>query len=314
MAFNIEKFTSISGQPVTKRSLCKWGYLTTDSVATIQATGYFSDIKNQLQEGHIIEVQIVDSSDNVLETMEFQVASKTATVLVVLPKREGEVLAVGVITDVSTSSNIDIAFAGGDVALKKVYTILGGAVTTADATITVDNSSAIELGQITVAYSGSAAGDIDSLALNGELDEVGTSFNIATDGGSTVARELVVVLVGSADTTAYGDTVAYQLKIADVSGANTSELIPASIAARIIDVYTTISGDPGADVILSAYINTTAITDGAVTIASGSAAGTIDSATPTALNATTSADYLKIVSNGGATNIVSAEITLILRK
>lgn len=314
MAFNIEKFTSISGQPVSKRSLTKWGYITTDSVATIQATGYFSDIKNQLQEGHIIEAQIVDSSDNVLETMEFQVVCKTANVLVVLPKREGETLAVGVISDVSTSSNIDIAFGGGEVALKKVYTVLSGAITTADATITVDNSSAIEIGTITVAYSGSAAGDIDSLALNGEMDEVGTSFNIATDGGSTVAQELVVVLVGSADTLNYGDTFAYQLKIADISGANTSELIPAGLAGRIVGVYTTVSGDPGAEAILSAYIDTTAITGGTVTIANGSGAGTIDFATPTALNVMAATNYLKIVSDGGASNAVSAEITLIIRK
>lgn len=314
MAFDIEKFTSISGQAVASRTLTKWGYQTTDSVATVQATGYFANVKNQLREGHIIEVQHLDSNGDVTETIEYQVVSKTDNVLVVLPKRAGEVFAVGVLSDISTASNVDISFAGGNVALKKVYTVLGGAITVADATLTVDNSSATELGTITVAYSGSAAGDIDSLSLNGELDEVDGTFNVATDGGSTGTQEVVIILVGSADTSGYGDTSIIQASITDISGANSSALIPVGIAGKVVGIYTTVSGDPGADTVLTASVNASAITGGAVTIANGASAGDIDSATPTAANAVTAADYVKIVSDGAATNAVSAQVSFIIRK
>jgi hypothetical protein len=311
MAFNIDKFASISGQNVASRTLTKWGYQTTDTVATVQATGYFANVKNHLREGHIIEVQHLDSNGDVTETIEYQVVSKTDNVLVVLPKRAGEVFAVGYLADVSTASNVDIAFAGGNVALKKVITILGGAITTADATLTVDDSAGTEIGTITVAYSGSAAGDIDSLTVSGVLDN---EFNIATDGGSTVAQELVIVLVGSPDTVGYGDTMLIQTSISDVSGANSSVLIPVGVAGEITGIYTTISGDPGAETELTASIGTTAITGGVVTIANGSAAGAIDSATPTALNVVTAGDYIKIVSDGGASNAVSAQVTFVISK
>ena len=314
MAFNIEKFTSISGQPVVSRSLCKWGYQTTDAVSVVQATGYFGDVKTSLYEGNIIEVQHLDSDGNVVETIEYQVVSKTANVLVVLPKREGEVMAVGIIDDISTAGNIDITFPGGEVALKSVYSVLGGALTVANATLTVDNSSATELGTITVAYSGSAAGDIDSLALNGELAEVDNSFNVATDGGSTGTQEAVIVLIGAANTENYGDTMAFQTYITDVSGANSSALIPVGVAGQIVGIYSTISGDPGAETKLTASIGSTAITGGVITVANGASAGDIDSATPTALNVVAATDYIKIVSDGGASNAVVAQVTFVIRK
>lgn len=314
MAFDIEKFTSISGQSVQSRGLCKWGYITADAVSVVQATGYFDDIKNQLKEGHLIEVEHVDADGNAVETIEYQVVSKTANVLVVLPKRAGEVMAVGVIDDISTADNIDITFHGGNVALKKVYSVLDGALTLADATLTVDNSDEVSLGTITVAYDGSAAGDIDSLSLNGELAEVGSTFNVATDGGSTGEQECVIVLIGTADVANYGDTVLMQLSVADISGANVSALRPVGLSGQIVGCYSAVSGDPGAETTLTVAINAVSVTGGVITIANGAGAGEIDSATPTALNLVTAADYVKVTSNGGASNAVSAEVTLVIRK
>lgn len=315
MAFNIVKFTSISGQAVVSRSLGKWGYKTTDSVAVVQATGYFDDVKTQLYAGNIIETQHIDADGNAVETIEYQVVAKTSTVLVVLPKRAGEVFAVGIIDDISTAGNIDVAFHGGDVALKKVYSVLGGALTVGDATLTIDNSGATELGTITVAYSGSAAGDLDSVALtSGSSTYVDNSFNVATDGGSTGTKEAVVVFVGSISDTGSGDTVLYRASIANISGTNTSELVPAGLAGTVVGIYTTVSGDPGAETVLTASINAVAITTGAVTIANGAAAGEIDSAIPTAARTISTADYIKIASDGAAINAVSAEITFIVQK
>ena len=59
----------------------------------------------------------------------------------------------------------------------------------------------------------------------------------------------------------------------------------------------------GANNVLTASIGTVAVTGGVVTmLLASSAAGDIFSATPTALNKFSPTDYIKIVSDGGATN------------
>jgi hypothetical protein len=61
----------------------------------------------------------------------------------------------------------------------------------------------------------------------------------------------------------------------------------------------------GANNVLTASIGTTAVTGGVVTmLLAASAAGDIFSATPTAANSFSPTDYIKIVSDGGATNAV----------
>jgi hypothetical protein len=61
----------------------------------------------------------------------------------------------------------------------------------------------------------------------------------------------------------------------------------------------------GANNVLTASIGTTAVTGGVVTmLLAASAAGDIFSATPTAANTFSPTDYIKVVSDGGATNAV----------
>jgi hypothetical protein len=61
----------------------------------------------------------------------------------------------------------------------------------------------------------------------------------------------------------------------------------------------------GANNVLTASIGTVAVTGGVVTmLLASSAAGDIFSATPTALNSFSPTDYIKIVSDGGASNAV----------
>jgi hypothetical protein len=107
----------------------------------------------------------------------------------------GETLA-GYIDNISAVSTVyvPIPFAG---TISKVVTVLEASIASADSTITVKNAAAASMGTITVEYSGSAAGDIDTLLPSSNNTVTADSFiTIASDGGSTntAALRFVVVL------------------------------------------------------------------------------------------------------------------------
>lgn len=95
-----------------------------------------------------------------------------------------------VIADVSTAETVYVAIPySGNVA--KVTSVLEGAITTADATITVKDNAANSMGTLTIAQSGSAAGDIDTLTPASNQDVTDSDFiTIETDGGSSTAQKL----------------------------------------------------------------------------------------------------------------------------
>ena len=98
----------------------------------------------------------------------------------------------GVIDDISTASTIYIPmpYAG---TVKRITTVLGGAIATANAGITVKNSAAASMGSITVAFTGSAAGDTDNLdpASNNTVT-ANDYITVETDGASTNTVKLYV--------------------------------------------------------------------------------------------------------------------------
>ena len=84
--------------------------------------------------------------------------------------------------------------------LKRVVTCLEGALTSADATITIKKNGSTSLGTITVAYTSSAAGDVDTLEISpsasSHFSEAGGDFvEVETDGGSTGTQQLTGFLV-----------------------------------------------------------------------------------------------------------------------
>lgn len=100
-----------------------------------------------------------------------------------------------VIADVSTAETVYIPmpYAG---TVKKITTVLEGAISVANATVTAKNSAAASMGTITVAFTGSAAGDVDSLepASNNTVTD-NDYITVQTDGGSTGAQRLWVNVV-----------------------------------------------------------------------------------------------------------------------
>lgn len=101
----------------------------------------------------------------------------------------------GEIVDISSAaSSWIVAPVKGDIS--KIYTVLQGPITVADANVTFElGGTAITDAGITIAYDGSAAGDIGSstpTALNAV--NAGGAIEIITDGGSTDAAKVDVII------------------------------------------------------------------------------------------------------------------------
>lgn len=98
--------------------------------------------------------------------------------------------------------------------------------------------------------------------------------------------------------------------------ANSDIFIPVPFSGTVTGVKSIIDGVLGtADTTLTVKINTTAMTNGTITItASGSAAGDMDSCTPTALNVFSATDYLRVTSNTAGTGSVSAVLTFTIER
>ena len=78
--------------------------------------------------------------------------------------------------------------------------------------------------------------------------------------------------------------------------------------------YTALGGALGtADAVITFEIAGTLITSGAITITqSGSAAGDLDSSTPSGNNTVTAGQVLEVITNGGSSNTVDVNITFVL--
>lgn len=99
------------------------------------------------------------------------------------------------INDVSTADSIyvPVPYAGTVV---RVVTVLEGAITGANDTITVRNAAGASMGTITITQVGSAAGDIDTLTPVSNNTVTNNSFvRIDTDGASGSAQTLHVTIV-----------------------------------------------------------------------------------------------------------------------
>ena len=109
-----------------------------------------------------------------------------------------KVVLTGVIDDISTAGQIYIPIPdeySGEVV--EIRTALNGAIATADADITAKiGGVAMTNGVVTVAFSGSAAGDVDTARPSGaNAVAAGGAIEIETDGASTNAVKLFVTVV-----------------------------------------------------------------------------------------------------------------------
>ncbi len=190
-------------------------------------------------------------------------------------------------------------------------------------TFNIDGFKTIESGGAIGSGEGSVK-RIHHYATNDLLSEVDNSgyFNSATsylnkgdlifvsgdvDGTPATNCFMVTSATGAATVTTVGfDTVTqtyvnqYVIEGKHALTDGTYYVAVAPKAGTISKIYTVIDGTVATnDGICTYKINTTSITDGAVTIAtSGSAAGVVDSATPSAANTLAAGDYISVVVSG----------------
>ena len=100
------------------------------------------------------------------------------------------------LTDVSAASSVNIAVPD-DGKIIKIISVLGGAITTADsAVISKINGTTVTGGGFTVAFTSSAAGDIDTAeptAANSVKE--GDYLTITSDGGSSTTQPLDLTVI-----------------------------------------------------------------------------------------------------------------------
>lgn len=103
--------------------------------------------------------------------------------------------------------------------------------------------------------------------------------------------------------------------IDDISTAG-SFWVVSPYAGTIEKIYTVINSPITlADATLSFEIGGTPVTSGGITIAfTGSAAGDIDSSTPSANNAVTAGQAIELITDGGSTDPCKVEVTLLMKR
>jgi len=103
--------------------------------------------------------------------------------------------------------------------------------------------------------------------------------------------------------------------IVDISTAG-STFIVSPYAGTITKIYSVIDGAIAtADASLTFEIAGTPVTGGTITVAiTGSAAGSVDSATPSAANSVIAGQAIEIITDGASTNTVKATVSFIIQR
>jgi hypothetical protein len=104
-------------------------------------------------------------------------------------------------------------------------------------------------------------------------------------------------------------------EIADISTAS-STFVPVPDSGKIIKIITALQGAiSGGDAAISFEIGGTAVTGGGITVAnSGSAAGDVDTAEPTAANRVEEDGTIEMITDGGSTGTAKLLVTFVIRR
>ena len=103
--------------------------------------------------------------------------------------------------------------------------------------------------------------------------------------------------------------------IADISTAS-STFVPVPDGGKVIKIITALQGAIGtANAAITFEIGGTAITGGAITVTqSGSAAGDVDTATPTAANEVAEDGTIEMITDGASSNTIKLVVTFVIRR
>ena len=103
--------------------------------------------------------------------------------------------------------------------------------------------------------------------------------------------------------------------IADISTAS-STFVPVPDGGKVIKIITALQGAIGtANGAITFEIGGVAITGGAITVTqSGSAAGDIDTAEPTAANEVAEGGSIEMITDGASSNTIKLVVTFVIRR
>jgi hypothetical protein len=103
--------------------------------------------------------------------------------------------------------------------------------------------------------------------------------------------------------------------IADISTAS-STFVPVPDGGRVVKIITALQGAIGtANAAITFEIGGTAITGGGITVAySGSAAGDVDTAEPTAANEVAEDGTIEMITDGASSNTIKLVVTFVIRR
>ncbi len=146
--------------------------------------------------------------------------------------------------------------------------------------------------------------------INVQVVDSVTAVTAVTDFGTLTVITNAAGVVDTNDAVGAGK-IYLTVTMADVSTAESSWVV-APVACTFTNLWSVIDAAiTSADAEITTEIAGTAVTGGAITIAnSGSAAGTVDSTTPSALNTLTAGQALEIITNGGSSTTSIATFTV----
>lgn len=197
MAFNIKYFAKVGNQAGRGSAPQYYTYRTTDTAAQVAAYNYFLPVATMLELGDVITVQFVDDLESpgaIGGTVTLGVALKQTGMIMATQNGEGKYTLVARLADVSTASTAPVTsqVAG---TITKITGILGGTITTANATVACNiGGAAITDGTLTVTFAASTKGSTFTASPSAANTlTVGNVLNAVTDGGSTGTQPLYII-------------------------------------------------------------------------------------------------------------------------
>jgi hypothetical protein len=188
MAFDSSNLVNISGMAPGQAD---YVYVSdTDTRATVMGSGYFNNTDDD--QNLAVDDRVHVRGDQGFYTLRVDTVSSG---VVTTESADGAVWLTAELTDVSTASSTWLA-APFDGVIGRVKTILHGAISGADADVGLEiGGTDVTGGQVTIANSGSAAGDVDeSVATAANTVTEGQAVEVDTDGASTGAVSVTVMV------------------------------------------------------------------------------------------------------------------------
>ena len=145
----------------------------------------------------------------------------------------------------------------------------------------------------------------------------GGSLDVASGGEIDIESGGSLKIAGTAISSTAAELNEYSLSVElDTLCTASSAWVVAPHAGDVVKIYTVIDGAIAtSDVVITPQIGGTNITNGAITVANASsAAGDVDSSTPTAANTVTAGQAIEFETDGACVNAIKTEISVLISR